>query len=75
MQRSRLPHPARRGNIRFIEIRSKQGPMFDARNDSPLPAAFADGTAARVRGSLLGTGAPDMAHRTVPLTIHRGVKR
>jgi hypothetical protein len=49
--------------------------MSDARNFSPLPAAFAGGTAARVRGSLLDTGTPDMAHRAAPFTIHRGVER
>ena len=49
--------------------------MFNARNYLPLPAAFAGGTVTRVGGSLLGTGAPDMAHRTAPFAIHRGVKR
>ncbi len=49
--------------------------MFDAHNDSPLPAAFADGTVARVGGSLLGGWPLCMAHRTVPLPIRRGVKR
>ena len=49
--------------------------MFNARNFSPLPAAFAGGTVARVGGSLHGMGAPDMAHRTAPFTIHRGIER
>ena len=49
--------------------------MFNARNHFPLPTAFAGGTVTRVGGGLLGIGAPDMAHRTAPFTIHRGVKR
>jgi hypothetical protein len=49
--------------------------MSNARNFSPLPAALAGGTVARVGGGLRDLGAPDMAHRTVPFMIHRGVKR
>ena len=49
--------------------------MFDARNNFPLPTAIAGGTVTRVGGSPLGIGAPDMAHRTAPFAIHRGIKR
>jgi hypothetical protein len=49
--------------------------MFDARTHSPLPTALAGGTAARVGGSLEGSWPLCMAHRTVPLTIDRGVTR
>ena len=75
MPRDRLPHALRRRTIGVVNSNSKQVPMFDARNSNPLPAAFAGGTVTRVGGSLLGTGALDMAHRTAPFTIHRGVKR
>jgi hypothetical protein len=74
-RRDRLPHAVPRRNIAFITSISKQVPMFDAHNDSPLPAAYAGGTVARAGGSLLGMGAPDMAHRTAPFTIHRGIER
>lgn len=49
--------------------------MYNARNYLPLPTAFAGGTVTRVGGSPLDIWAPDMAHRTAPFAIHRGVKR
>ena len=61
--------PASRRNIvSHHQPRSKQGPMFDARNFIPLPSAFAAGTVARVGGSLLSHRAlgHDAPHRPVP---------
>ena len=49
--------------------------MFNARNVIPLSSAFAVKTVTRVGGSLLGIGAPDMAHRTASFPIYRGVLR
>lgn len=49
--------------------------MFDARIHTPLPAALAGGTAARVGGSREGGSPQRMAHRTAPLPIDRGVTR
>jgi hypothetical protein len=75
LPRDRLPHAVLRRNIHSIESTSTQEPMFDARNNFPLPAAIAGGTVTRVGGSPLGIWAPDMAHRTAPFAIHRGIKR
>ncbi len=49
--------------------------MFDARNFLPLSSAVAGETGTRVGGSLLTIGVPDMAHRTAPFPIYRGVLR
>ena len=49
--------------------------MFDARNFLPLSSAIAGGTGTRVGGSLLSIGVPDMAHRTAPFPIYRGILR
>ena len=49
--------------------------MFDARNFPPLSSAAAGGTGTRVGGRLLTIGVPDMAHRTAPFPIYRGILR
>jgi len=67
-QRGRLPRVAMRRNIGFNTNRSIRGPMFNARNSTPLPPAFAAGTVMRA-------WQPSMTHLTVSIPIYRGVMR
>jgi hypothetical protein len=49
--------------------------MFNARNSTPLPPAFAAGTVMRAGGSLVSTWQPHMTHLTISIPIYRGVMR